>query len=207
MKISAVILAAGFSTRMGVFKPLLPVAGVCAVVRCADAAHSAGASEIIVVTGHCSDKVVAAFTQNADCYVKFVHNARYPEGMFSSVCAGVAWLSPDIDGFFLLPADACAVSPENLAALIEAFAQNGGSSVVYPTHSNRRGHPPLIPAKFSSGILDYNGEGGLIGFLRHMPAVEVEMPDGGVLLDMDTPGDYANLLAYFGISDYPDVEH
>ena len=196
MKISAVILAAGFSTRMGAFKPLLPVAGACAVARCAQAVSAAGSEDIIVVTGHCRESLEAAFAQGGGRHVRFVHNDRYPEGMFSSVCAGVAALSRDTDGFFLLPADACAVSAENLAALIEAFGQNGGSSVAYPTHGNRRGHPPLIPSAFVDGILTYGGDGGLNGFLRQQPSLEVEMPDAGVLMDMDTPEDYADMLAY-----------
>ena len=201
MRIAMVILAAGFSKRMGVFKPLLPIGEKPAVLRCADAANAAGVSEVIVVTGHCRDEINAALCTAHN--VRLVHNSMYSDGMFSSVYAGVRSLSGDMDGFFLQPADCAAVSATDLAALTDEFAKNGRESVTRPRFGDRRGHPPLIPACFAKSLLTYDGADGLKGFLRNLPTVEVEMDTSGVLLDMDTPDDYADLLAYLKLPAYP----
>ena len=203
MKIAIVILAAGLSKRMGVFKPLLPVGGKPAAARCADAAKAAGVNEIIVVTGHRRDEINAALCAEIN-NARLIHNDRYLSGMFSSVYAGVSSLSDDMDGFFLLPADCAAVSQKDLETLTNEFAKSGMSAVVRPRFGDRRGHPPLIPADFAQGLLAYGGADGLKGFLRTLPTVEVEMGTPGVLLDMDTPEDYADLLTYLKLPAYLD---
>jgi len=203
MKIAMVILAAGLSKRMGVFKPLLPVGEMPAVLRCVRTAKSAGVCEIVVVTGNRDGEIRDLFSRVNDPCVKLVHNDRYNDGMFTSVCAGIRALPGDIDGFFLQPSDCCAVAPATLAALIEKFAESGKASITRPMAEGRRGHPPLIPARFIGDILSYNGDGGLKGLLATLPSVTLETQDRAVLMDMDTPEDYAALLAHLGLPTYP----
>ena len=131
--------------------------------------------------------------------VSLVHNDGYREGMFSSACAGVSALPPGLDGFFLLPADCCAVSSEIFSILMERFKESGGAHVVRPKYEGRRGHPPLIPGGYTGRLVSYKGENGLKGFLFPLPTVEVEMDSPCTLLDMDTPEDYARLLSYLGL--------
>ncbi|MCL2402278.1 MAG: NTP transferase domain-containing protein, partial [Oscillospiraceae bacterium] len=144
------------------------------------------------------------FTRNNDPHVRLVHNERFKDGMFSSVHAGAQALPRDIDGFFLLPSDCCAVSPDTLLTLIGEFEKTGKSSVTRPKLNRQRGHPPLIPATFLDGLLSHNGVDGLKGFLRPLPTLEVEINDPGFLLDMDSPEDYADLLTHLGSPGYPD---
>lgn len=202
--ISMIILAAGLSTRMGAFKPMLPVGGVPAVLRCIGLAERAGIGDVVVVTGHNREELESAVGAAAP-WARLAHNGMYREGMFSSVRAGVAALPRDLDGFFLLPADCCAVSPETLAALAARFTYDGGYSVIRPTHSGRRGHPPLIPARHIGPLLSYAGENGLKGFLFPLPTVGVETEDRGAFLDMDTAEDYARLLEHLGLPGYPNA--
>ena len=126
--------------------------------------------------------------------------------MFTSVRAGVHSLPADLDGFLLLPVDICAVRPETVDKLIAAFVLDNCQSVVYPTYGGRRGHPSLIPYVLAAGLRAYDGENGMQGYLAPFPAVEVETDDEGVLLDMDTPADYAALLRFMGLPTYPDEE-
>jgi hypothetical protein len=124
--------------------------------------------------------------------------------MFTSVKAGIHSLPGDIDGFFLLPVDHCAVSPDTLDKVIAAFILANGEAVVYPTHRNEQGHPPLIPYSFAADIKTYDGFDGMRGYLSAYPFEEVEVSDPGILLDMDTPRDYAALLSQLGLPTYPD---
>jgi len=203
INIALIILAAGLSERMGVFKPLLPVGEQPAVLRCIHTAESAGIRSIYVVTGHMHAEIENVLRTNTPG-VRLVHNSDYRDGMFSSACSGVSALPKGLDGFFLLPADCCAVSPETLAKLIERFYENAGSLVTRPKYQGRRGHPPLIPAQSIDPLLTYNGENGLKGLLSPLPTLEVEMASPDSLLDMDTPEDYAELLGYLDLPTYPD---
>ncbi|MDR3311110.1 MAG: NTP transferase domain-containing protein, partial [Oscillospiraceae bacterium] len=83
MNVFAVILAAGYSSRMGVLKPLLPVGGVPAVARTAGALTAAGVSPV-VVTGHRAAEIEAAL-DSAGGGLRVAYNGRYGDGMFSSV--------------------------------------------------------------------------------------------------------------------------
>ena len=55
--ISAILLAAGRSSRMGAFKPLLPFGESTVIESCIINLRSAGIEEIIIVIGHRADDV------------------------------------------------------------------------------------------------------------------------------------------------------
>ncbi len=204
MKIAMLILAAGFSQRMGVLKPLLPVGDASALCRAVGLGVREKIHMISVVTGHRHQEVEAALYDCRAKNIRHIYNGKYAEGMFSSVKAGVHSLPGDIDGFFLLPADHCAVSPDTLEKLIAAFILSEGKSVIYPVYKGARGHPPLIPYCYAEGVKSYDGGDGMKGYLSAYPCAEVEIDDPGILIDMDTPEDYATLLRYLGYPTYPD---
>ncbi|MDR2420695.1 MAG: nucleotidyltransferase family protein [Oscillospiraceae bacterium] len=197
---AAVILAAGYSSRMGALKPLLPIAGVPAVRRVADTVMSAGVLPV-VVTGHRAEDVAGALSGSGAIVAE---NKSYGDGMFSSVRAGIRALPPEARAFFLLPADCCAVKAETLAALIREFSSvrgapgGTGERIIYPTFGGKRGHPPLLPGGFAPVLLGYGGEGGAKGCMESLPRAELSVPDGGILLDMDTPRAYAEMLRFTG---------
>jgi len=137
--------------------------------------------------------------------VRIAYNDRYNDGMFSSVYTGVSALPAGASGFFLLPADCCAISPSTFVALAEAFTKNGCANITHPRYNGRRGHPPLIPAKYRDQILAYSGDNGLRGFLAPLPSFDVDTDDPGILMDMDTPEDYAALLKYLGLPPNADM--
>ena len=160
----------------------------------------------------------------AEPEVRVTHNKDYAEGMFSSVVTGVKALRDGADGFFLLPADCCAVTSDTLIKLASVFADNADNvdnadedsnannagnaeqAVIRPRYRERRGHPPLIPAKYANTLVSYCGDGGLKAVLRTLPTIEVEMDSEETLLDMDTPEDYARLLTFLGSRTYPTTE-
>lgn len=205
MKIAMIILAAGLSERMGVLKPLLPIGGESALLRTVSLGRIEKIHSISVVTGNRCEEVEAELSSYHAKNVRHIYNARFAEGMFTSVKTGIHSLPGDIDGFFLLPVDHCAVRPETLEKVITAFIMSNGQAIVYPTYQEERGHPPLIPYSFAADIKDYDGHDGMRGFLSAYPFEEVDVNDPGVLLDMDTPRDYEILLKHLSFPTYPDA--
>lgn len=196
MKTGAVIVAAGLSSRMGSFKPLLPIAGKPALQREVECFLSAGVSSIIVVCGHRADEVRLALEPYGDA-VQAVFNPDYRGDMFLSVKLGVKALPGDVDAFFFLPADCPAVSGKTLERLVRAFAASD-EPICIPMHAGRRGHPPLLPAKLLPALLEYDGQGGLKGFMSQYSKLEVSVEDPEISRDMDTPEEYEKLLSVLG---------
>ena len=122
MNIDLIILAGGFSSRMGVFKPLLPVDGIPAIMRCIQTGKEAGIREIVVVTGFMRAELERALQgfefeefksqghkfensvyggfelqgsefKGLELEIRLVHNENYVAGMFSSVVTGVKALN------------------------------------------------------------------------------------------------------------------
>ncbi|TGE39319.1 HD domain-containing protein [Desulfosporosinus fructosivorans] len=202
--VAAVILAAGYSFRMKSFKPLLPLGSVRVVEKAVHAFQEAAIQDIRVVLGHRANELLPVLE---GLKVQSVINDNYAEGMFSSVKAGVKSLSQDIDGFFLLPVDNPIIQQNTLSELYQTFS-TGKFGIVYPAFHGKRGHPPLISCRYANEILDWNGKGGLKNLLEYyeVDAVNVELEDRGVLMDMDTPEDYRKMLTYMASVPLPTEE-
>jgi len=186
VKFGAIILAAGYSSRMGDFKPLMRLGNRSVVGHCLRLFATAGVERTLVVTGHHRREVEAEVERLGG---EALHNPDFARGMYSSIRAGVAAMA-GVDGFFLLPVDIPLVRAATLAPLIAAFDSGG---VVYPCRDGQRGHPPLISARLIAAIRDYSGDGGLRTLLERFPGRDVTVWDDGVLLDADTPEDFATL--------------
>jgi len=191
-RIVALILAAGFSSRMETFKPLLPVGGAPLIERTIARFLQAGFRDVRVVVGHRAKEVIPIATRLGACPIV---NEDYPSGMYSSVRAGVRTLGGKEDAFFLLPGDCLLNRPETLARMASVFL-GGKAGILHPTFGGRRGHPPLISAAYRKTILSHEPPGGLKALLADHgdDAAEVEVDDGGILIDLDTPQEYRKLL-------------
>lgn len=91
------------------------------------------------------------------------------------------------DAALIALADMPAVQPDTVRALIGAFRQEGRPAC--PWHAGRPGHPRLLPRSSWSALLDLKGDEGARQRLDWSLATRVDVPDAGVLLDIDTPGD------------------
>jgi molybdenum cofactor cytidylyltransferase len=191
--IAAIVLAGGFSRRMGRFKPLLPLGDRRTIERVVDLFREAGILKIIVVVGHRGADIRRAV---ASPNVVWVENPDYAEGMFTSVLAGVRALPEDCRAFFIHPADIPLVRWQT-AKRLSAALEEPSASVIYPTFNGRRGHPTLIRACLAPQILEWPGTGGLRSLLQRYEAQSLELPvaDEAVLLDLDTAEDYSRMLA------------
>ncbi len=186
-ELAAIVLAAGYSSRMGSFKPLLEIEGKTLLQRAVGALRDAAVDEICVVTGHNGDVVEEAVTR---LEARAVANPRYHQGMYSSVQAGVAALPSGADRFFLLPVDCALVRPETIGRLARAGAALD-VDVVHPARGDAIGHPPLLSAALRDEILASEPRGGLRSLLAEHAerTARVDVDDPGVTFDADTAGD------------------
>ncbi|MDR3561568.1 MAG: NTP transferase domain-containing protein [Negativicutes bacterium] len=187
-RFAALILAAGYSSRAPGFKPLLPLGERTVIEAAITSFRQAGIGDIMVVVGHRADELLPVL---ANLEARPVLNEWCDKGMFSSVVTGVRALRPEVEAFFLLPADMPLIRSHTIRLLVRAHKMLG-ADVNYPVFQGRRGHPPLISSRLLPAILAWNRPEGLRPLLEQYEskAYEVDVLDEGVLMDIDTPQDY-----------------
>jgi molybdenum cofactor cytidylyltransferase len=106
-------------------------------------------------------------------------------GMARSIVAGVS-ARADAPGWLILPADMPLVQPQTLRAVATALA---GQACVVPTHGGRRGHPVGFSSELFPDLLALDGDEGARRLLMRYPVYALEVPDPGILIDIDTHND------------------
>lgn len=199
-ELSAIILAAGYSSRMGALKPLLDLGGRTLLERATRTFAAIGIDDIVVVVGHRGDEVGAAAEA---CGARTAANPRYDVGMYSSVQAGVAAV-PEGRSVFLLPVDCPLVRPETAGRVARAAARHG-AEVALPVYDGASGHPPLLGPALRADILQTAPPGGLRELLsgRREPPLRVQVDDPGVAQDADTRSDLGRLRVLAATEDLP----
>lgn len=187
--ILGLVLAAGLSSRMGAFKPLLPLRGRTVLENTVDSLLSGGADSVVAVAGYRAGEVESLLRERYGARARVVRNPDYDRtDMLRSIQIGCRAL-PDCDAFFLLPGDMPLVRRSTFEELLRSRGRGG---VVFPERDGRRGHPPLIDSRLIPEILSYDGPDGLRGLWRRyeheIHAVPVD--DEGVSIDLDTPEAY-----------------
>lgn len=190
MNTAAIILAAGFSSRMGSDKALLELGGMRVLERLVTTYRASGIGRISVVAGRNLDAL-----QQLSLPVTLLHNPHPEAGMFSSVRIGALHLAEEVEAFFVQPVDCPLVTPETLRRLQEALQQQDVDAVV-PCCGASKGHPPLLRASLRARIADYQGDDGLRGLLTVCTTALVAVSDQGVLLGMNSPEQYQQLCRY-----------
>lgn len=197
MKYTAVIAAAGLSSRMKEFKPMLCIEDQTMISSVITGFWEAGVDRIVVVTGYRSE-TLEKYLRTLHGEIEIVYNEEYASTkMFDSICLGIRQVDPDVDGIFVTPGDVPLVKSETIRQMMETAAD-----VVRPTFSGRRGHPILFRRSVIDEILSHDGEKGLKGALdkiemSHAYTVcDLSVEDEGIHLDADTPEDLKILRKY-----------
>jgi xanthine dehydrogenase accessory factor len=185
--ISALVLAAGTSSRMGEPKPLVRVQGEPLLARVLRAVATSRVQETVVVLGAEADRVRSEVPLLG---ARSVENPDFREGMSTSLKAGVAALSPDAAAFFVVLADAPFLEASTLNALIAA-RERTGARILLPTYEGTRGNPVLLDRSLSEEVDSLTGDRGCRAVRLNHPEETVEVPvdDPGVVIDLDTPED------------------
>ncbi len=197
---AAIILAAGFSRRMGRLKPLLPLGDATLADHVISIFRQNNLNGYLVV-GYRQEEVRAGIRTSE---VTVIENPDYERGMFTSVQAGVRALAAGCERFFISPVDVPLVSPATVARLL-AEAGKHPEAVIRPVFDGRRGHPVLIPARLIPAILRWDRPGGLAALLAEdNNGFELAVSDANTLFDVDSPADYEELLRRFKRDEMPD---
>ncbi|HQQ78318.1 MAG TPA: nucleotidyltransferase family protein [Thermoanaerobaculia bacterium] len=218
MSVSAVLLAAGASTRFGSPKMLAPVPpdGRPMLAHVVDTWRVAGFAEIVVVLGSGAREIREKTEEDLlrmrksrggagardgrpdagdGAAVRFVENLDWESGMFSSVRAGLAAIRPESTHAALSPADLPFLRTSSLRAVLSAtnLPEADSRTLLVPVCGLRRGHPLLIPAFLVARVLSWPADDRLNRLFAE-PDVKVlplEGFDETVLLDVDRPADLA----------------
>lgn len=184
----AVILAAGESRRMGRPKLVLPYGEGTIIETVVRNALSSRADRTVVVLGANRKEIVEKI---AGFDVDRVVNARYREGMFTSVQRGLSALPASVRAAVFMLADQPDVPALAVDSLIEAYLREG-RGIVLPVFRGKRGHPLLIDLKYRRRLETLSPEVGLRGLIMENPGdiLEVSVPSAAVLDDIDYPDDY-----------------
>ena len=189
--ISAIVLAAGQSVRMGSQKVLLPYGKSTVIEHIVNVLKTGGVDEVVVITGHQSENVAAALSKTA---AKIVRNEQYLSGMLSSVRCGVRAASANTQAYLVALGDQPSIRASVVATLVAAFAAEPTDQgvILMPTFDRRRGHPLLFSRHFREDVLHRFDETGLRGLLDAYPERirDIAADESGILRDMDYPADY-----------------
>ena len=191
MTTGALIVAAGMSSRMGDFKPMLNIGSISIAQRVVATFQQAGVDKIVMVTGYNAVALERHLTGNG---IVFLRNEEFQTTpMFTSVGIGLAYLKDKCDRVLFTPVDIPLFTAATVQTLLASDAK-----LASPVCEGEIGHPTLIDSRLIDSILADSGDEGLRGALDRCgePMTLIPVADRGVLHDADTPEDYRALLAY-----------
>lgn len=195
IRLGAVLLAGGASRRFGADNKLLARVGAAPLIaKVARAVIGGGADPAVVVTGAEEDAYTDALS---GLPVRFVHNARWADGMGGSIAAGIRALEDACDGAFIVPGDMPNLTSDVLVRLAGAFRAQGGARVVVPvTSAGAQRNPVLWPRRHFSQLAALSGPGGGKSLLDTLGdgRLDVVFDDESLFADIDTADDYARFI-------------
>ena len=185
--VSAIILAAGASTRMGKTKQLLPLGESTILAQSLRTVRAAALDEIILVLGHDAGRIQSELPEPLLEGIRIVVNHEYGQGMATSLRAGLAAVSPGSSAALIMLGDQPFVRPETLQQIACSNAE-----IAIPVCQGQRGNPVLLHRSLFAEAMRLEGDVGCRAiFSRHLgKIVNVEVEDQGVLLDIDDPSTY-----------------
>ena len=197
--VPCIIPAAGRSSRMGSFKPLLPWQGSTLCGAVVEKVLDAGLQPVLV-SGFQAGALEASFKGRADLLL--VHNPDWEAGMVGSIQAGCRaalekW--PGFSGLLVAPADMPALPLEAFRLLVEEGLSRGnsetGPSALFASRHGTLGHPVWIPWQYMDDILALGKGGQLRSYLLTRSWSGVEVESDAIFMDLDTPEDYHACMA------------
>jgi len=188
-KISAIVLAAGLSTRMGQPKMVMPWGKTTVIGQVVSSLSSAGIEPVIVVTGRAKGEVEEALQGSG---ALFALNPNYANGeMLCSIQTGIQVLPPIIDAFLLVLGDQPQIEIAVIQQLITQYIKKR-SPLVVPSYQMHRGHPWLVDHSLWGELIRMKPPETMRDFLnRHPQEIDyVNVDSDSILRDLDTPEDY-----------------
>ena len=195
--ISAIVLAAGASTRMGQAKAALPLGqtGETVAARVVRSLLEGGAPEVVVVAGAHIDAVRAAMPSH-EKRARLIEHPGWNRGQLSSLIAGLDAIdTPLIEAALVTLVDVPLVRASTVAAVIEAWRRTR-APIVRPAAGDRHGHPVIFDRSIFADLRSADPDTGAKAvFAIHRERIfNVDVKDAGAFEDIDTPEDYRKVL-------------
>ena len=190
--VSAILLAAGESQRMGRPKLLLPFGSSTILGQTIDNLLGSKVDEVIVVLGARAQemkKIVAGRR------VKVAFNPDYHQGMSTSIIAGLKRVNSKVQRVMVALADQPLIDKDTYNRLIEK-SLSCDNSIVVPAYQTKRGNPIIFPIKYQEELLGLEGDVGGREILKKHPddMLEVAVDSESVKIDINTLDDYYSQL-------------
>lgn len=192
---TAIILAAGRSSRMGRPKQLLDVNGMCMLDHAIKAALNAGIISPIVVLGANASLIESHSTLLNRCTVVF--NKKHDLGLSTSLIRGVLSSPAQSTAYIFILADQPLVDGTLLLKMMNEFIKIK-ADILYPEYLGQRGNPVIIDSKLRNRLLLSKGDSGA-KFLftdRTLHIASWPVNTDAVIIDVDTPEDYQNIYKH-----------
>jgi len=193
-KVTAVILAAGQSRRMGETNKLLAPIGEAAMIsHVVRAAVDSDAQQVLVVTGHEAELVQKTLlTYKAE----IVFNPDYKSGIASSLRIGIESVADETEGALILLGDMPLIGTEQINELIAEFNPAMERDIIVPFKNGQRGNPVLWSRRYFPSLKALTGDtGGRTLMIENIGNVwDVPVTDDAVFTDFDTPDSLNGLM-------------
>jgi molybdenum cofactor cytidylyltransferase len=190
--ISAILLGAGKSKRMGVDKLSRPWGRKTVLEHCFETLLRSKVEEVVVVLNLRKKGIKDLFLRPR---VKIVMNPYSKKGMSTSIRRGLQMIHPYSQGILIALGDQPYLKARTINALIRAFSQRK-EGIILPSFQGRMGHPVIFDQKYKKELLSLKGDvGGRSIIERHPEDVRrVPVKSAGVVKDIDTWQDYKKAL-------------
>ena len=194
--ISAIVLAAGESRRMGAQnKLLLPYENKTVIQHVVGTILQADVDAVYVVVGHEQDRVRQALD---NLKVTFLENPDYVEGMGTSIRTGVERVPEEVAGYMICLSDLPLVTADEYSYLLQGFRnqlQQNPHAISVPRYKGQRGNPVILSSLYRPAMLSHQGVMGCRGIVKQHPehVTFLEMETDHVLRDIDTPEAYERI--------------
>lgn len=191
--IAGILLAAGAATRMGQPKLLLPWQGEPLIRHAARIALDAGLNPVVVVTG--AEQTIAAVLK--DLPLQIVDNPDWQSGQSTSVRVGIQALPAETQAAIFLLGDQPFVTTDLIQQLIDTYRKTR-PIILAPFVNNKRTNPVLFDRSVFNLLCQLHGDQGGRTLFDQYPPARMQWLDERLLLDIDTPEEYENLISKVG---------
>lgn len=190
--VSAILLAAGESKRMGEPKQLMPLGKTTILEQTIDNLLGSRVSEVIVVLGYRAEEAMKKIAVKP---IKITINPAYHRGMSTSIVTGLNSVDDRAQAVMLALADQPLIDSQTINRLIAEFLSHN-KGIAIPVYCGRRGHPVIFAIKYKEELLELTGDVGGRQIIRQHPddILEVAVNSESIITDIDTTSDYQSHL-------------
>lgn len=191
MKISAIVLAAGSSSRLGRAKQLLIFKGKSLIQNCIENLFEIGIKKPIIVLGARFEKINAHLNQHFP-EIHICKNPVWEKGMAGSLQTGLSALAAEYDAVLICLSDQPLIPSSHFTSMMDAFQQS--HKMIVSSYNEDVGVPAIIPKKYFEEIMNLSGKKGAKYLLRKYKeeALSITCPEAAY--DVDTEEDYRRIV-------------